>query len=74
MAALYGKKMTRAKTQSTPSLEKKTRNCFSLRPWRLGAKNHLCESAVKYLFESFNPVIVRNREVFVCRRLPTNKN
>ncbi len=25
------------------------------------------KSAVKYLLKSFDPVIVRNREVFVCR-------
>jgi len=31
-------KMPRAKTQSTPSSEKRGKY-FSLRPWRLGAKN-----------------------------------
>ncbi len=36
--------------------------------YRLSAKNFLRKSAVKY------PVIVRNRHVVVCRRLPTNNN
>jgi hypothetical protein len=34
-----GKEMTRAKTQSTPSLE--TEDSFSLRPWRLGGRSFL---------------------------------
>jgi hypothetical protein len=34
------KKMTRAKTQSTPSSEK-SEDIFSLRPWRLGGINFL---------------------------------
>jgi hypothetical protein len=34
------KKMTRAKAQSTPSSEK-SKDIFSLRPWRLGGINFL---------------------------------
>jgi hypothetical protein len=34
------KKMTRAKTQGRPSLEK-SEDIFSLRPWRLGGINFL---------------------------------
>jgi hypothetical protein len=37
---LWNRKMTRAKTQSTPSSEK-SEDIFSLRPWRLGGINFL---------------------------------